>query len=123
MPEIRIALGRQLRGHNFCDEFRPQHEQAANMDETPVYNLGMERLCGFIGYRAKKLCQLEKVSRSIIVDATSKLREISRESIRSLREQAIEIKKLKMESSEKMKDCFEMKIDEKEVVLICLRGA
>ena len=44
MPEIRIVLGRQRRDYNLCDEFKPQypvHEQAENIDDTPVHNLGM----------------------------------------------------------------------------------
>ncbi|QQP57996.1 Hypothetical protein FKW44_003170 [Caligus rogercresseyi] len=44
----------------------PVSEQASNIDGTPVHNIGMERQCGKVDYKLKKLGTLNAVSRSII---------------------------------------------------------
>ncbi|KAI4823838.1 hypothetical protein KUCAC02_012393 [Chaenocephalus aceratus] len=40
----------------------PVSEQASNIDDTPVHNIGMERQCGKVDYRLKKLGTLNAVS-------------------------------------------------------------
>ena len=54
----------------FVEEF-PIEKQTSNVYDTPVHNVGMERLCGLVGHRAQKLKSLEAVSRSIILDSAS----------------------------------------------------
>ena len=46
-------------------------DQATNIDETAVHNIGMERQCGKVDYRLKKLGTLQSVSRSIIFQKTN----------------------------------------------------
>ena len=71
LPELRKVLGRQRR--DYClDEtaFPPQfrvEDQAANVDNYPVTNLEMERFCGTVDYREKKLKTLAAVSRSMVM--------------------------------------------------------
>ena len=82
------VLGRQQRDYNVSDDFKaefPVEDQAANTDDTPVHNLGMERVCGKVDYRQRKLKQLDAVSRSMILDATGTLCRESNESFRSFR--------------------------------------
>ena len=119
LPELRTVLARQRRDYNLSDEFEveyPVEDQAANPDDTPVHNLGMERLCGKTDYRAKKLKQLEAVSRSLIIDATGSLRKDCKESFRQFRKEAEIIQNLKMEWSQKMQDRFKAKLTEKQAV-------
>ena len=78
----------------------------------------MERMCGLVGHRAQKLRQLEAVGRSIILDATGKLRIDNKESFRSFRKQAEELHKLKLQWSEKMKERFKAKIETKQAVAL-----
>ena len=42
----------------------PVSEQATNIDDTPVHNIGMERQCGKVDYRLKKFGTMQAVSRS-----------------------------------------------------------
>ena len=76
----------------------------------------MERLYGLVGYRAKKLPDLEAISRSIILGSTGMLRENNQESYRSFPRQTNEICQLKMEWSGKTKNRFKMKIEAKHAV-------
>ena len=51
MPELRMVLARQRRDYNLSDEFEaeyPVEQQASNSDDTPVHNIGMERMCGLV---------------------------------------------------------------------------
>ena len=120
MPELRMVLARQRRDYNLSDEFEaeyPVEQQASNSDNTQVHNIGMERMCVHVGHRAQKLRQLEAVGRSIILDATGKLRKDNKESFRSFRKQAEEVHKLKLQWSEKMKERFKAKIETKQAIL------
>ena len=49
-------------------------DRATNVDETPVHNIGMERQCGKVDYRLKKLAPLNAVSRPIILQESQELR-------------------------------------------------
>ena len=121
MPELKVVLARQRRDYGLSEEFKPEYpveQQASMIDDTPVHNLGMERLCGLVGYRAKKLQDLEAVSRSIILDSSGKLRKDSEISFRSFRKQTNEVKKLKLQWSESMKEKFSAKLDEKQAVAL-----
>ena len=121
MPELRMVLARQRRDYNLSDEFEaeyPVEQQASNSDDTPVHNIGMERVCGLFGHRAQKLRQLEAVGQSIILDATGKLCKDNKESFRSFRKQAEEVHKLKVQWSEKMKERFKAKIETKQAVAL-----
>ena len=55
IPELRTVLDRQQRDYGIDAEAfpvqLPVEEQASNIDETPVHNIGMERQCGKIDYR------------------------------------------------------------------------
>ena len=69
LPELKTVLARQRRDYAIDEELFPTQypveEQAANMHDTPVHNIGMERLCGQVDYRLKKLHNLQAVSRSL----------------------------------------------------------
>ena len=64
----------------------------------------------------QRSCANLKLSVVVSSDTTTGLRENSQESFRLFRKQAVEIKNLKMEWSEKMKDRYKFKIDEKQAV-------
>ena len=114
-------MARQRRDYNLSDEFEaeyPVEQQASNSDDTPVHNIGMERMCGLVGHRAQKPRQLEAVGRSIILDARGKLRKDNKESFRSFRKQAEDMHKLKLQWSEKMKERIKAKIETKQAVAL-----
>ncbi|KAJ8395920.1 hypothetical protein AAFF_G00026280 [Aldrovandia affinis] len=52
----------------------PVSDQASNIDETLMHNIGMERQCGKVDYRLRKLGTLNAVSRSIILQKSQELR-------------------------------------------------
>ena len=121
MPEARKVLGRQRRDYNLSEEFQPEYpieKQAPKSDDTPVHNLGMERVYGKTDYRAKKLKQLDAVSRSMILYATGQLRKDYQDSFRKFRKEAEEIRDLKIKWSQKMKDRFAAKLTEKQAVAV-----
>ena len=77
MPELLVILARQRRDYGLSIAFPAQfpiEDQASNIDDTPVSNMAMERICGLVDYRLHKLKQLEPVSRSIILQSTKTLR-------------------------------------------------
>ena len=119
MPELRTILGRQRRDYGISEEFQPQYpveQQAMNVDDTPVTNMAMERLCGKVDYRLHKLKQLETVSRSIILQQTEALREASNTSFRSFAEEASRVRELKLSWSKQMNEKFKTGTTEKEAV-------
>ena len=79
MVELRQVLARQRRDYGIDEHlYKPQYpvmEQAANIDDTVVTNIGMERSCGLVYYRLQHLKHLQAVSRSIILKKTQSLRE------------------------------------------------
>ena len=58
----------------------PVFDHARNFDDTPVLNLAIERQCGLVDHRRKKLQNLANVSRSMILGRTRDLmdRRVSR---------------------------------------------
>ena len=79
MPELKIVLARQRRDYGIEEESfpveYPVEEQASNVDDTPVHNIGMERQCGKVGHRLLKLGNLKADSRSIILQRAKEMRE------------------------------------------------
>ncbi|QQP50342.1 Hypothetical protein FKW44_011324 [Caligus rogercresseyi] len=78
LPHLKTVLARQRRDYGIDEETFPMDypvsEQASNIDGTPVHNIGMERQCGKVDYRLKKLGTLNAVSRSIILQKSQELR-------------------------------------------------
>ena len=78
LPEMKTGLARQRRDYGIDEESFPAQfpveEQAEKKDDTPVHNIGMERLCGKIDYRLHKYGNLNSVSRSIILQRSKDLR-------------------------------------------------
>lgn len=68
LPELKTVLARQRKDYGIDEERFPTQypveKQAANLDDTPVHNIGMERQCGLVDHRLHKLQSLEAVSRS-----------------------------------------------------------
>eukprot|EP00731_Ephydatia_muelleri_P014660 Em0008g380a len=79
LPHLQQVLARQRRDYGIDEESFPQQypveEQASNIDDTPVHNIGMERQCGKVDYRLQKLGTLPAVSRSIILQRCQQLRD------------------------------------------------
>ena len=90
MPELKTVLARQRRDYGIDEESfpveYPVEEQASNVDDTPVHNIGMERQCGKVGHRLLKLGNLQAVSRSIILQRAGELRVGSDTSFRGFRD-------------------------------------
>ncbi|KAK1878430.1 Dihydroorotate dehydrogenase B (NAD(+)) catalytic subunit [Dissostichus eleginoides] len=65
-PHLQTVLARQRRDYGIDEENFPMDypvsEQASNIDDTPVHNIGMERQCGKVDYRLKKLGTLNAVT-------------------------------------------------------------
>ena len=121
LPELKIVLGRQRRDYGISTEFPAQYpieEQASNIDDTPVTNIAMERLCGQVDYRLHKLKHLEAVSRSIILQQITELRQESDVSFRSFKEEATKVKDLKLTWSKQMQERFAQGASEKEAVAL-----
>ena len=106
MEELRIVLARQRRDYGIDEELFPAEfpvlDQAGNIDDTPVTNIGMERGCGKVDYRLQKLKNLEAVSRSIILQKTQEMRDNSPTAFRSFKQELEKVKELKIFWSERM---------------------
>ncbi|KAJ8395923.1 hypothetical protein AAFF_G00026310 [Aldrovandia affinis] len=78
LPHLQTVLARQRRDYGIDEEaFQmdyPVSDQESNIDETPVHNIGMERQCGKVDYRLRKLGTLNAVSRPIILQKSLELR-------------------------------------------------
>ena len=120
MVELRQVLARQRRDYGIDEQLhKPQYpvmEQAANIDDTVVTNIGMERSCGLVDYRLQHLKHLEAVSRSIILKKTQSLRESKPANFRGFKEQLEKVKELKLKWSEAMKEKQIKGSDEKQEV-------
>ena len=107
MEELRIVLARQRRDYGIDEELFPAEfpvlDQAGNIDDTPVTNIGMERSCGKVDYRLQKLKNLEAVSRSIILQKTQEMRDKTPTAFRSFKQELEKVKELKLFWSERMK--------------------
>ena len=67
LPEMKKVLAKQRREYGIDEEAFPARfpveQQAAQIDDTPVHTVGMERQCGMIDYGLHKLGTLDSVSR------------------------------------------------------------
>uniref|UniRef100_A0AAV2MI12 Uncharacterized protein n=1 Tax=Knipowitschia caucasica TaxID=637954 RepID=A0AAV2MI12_KNICA len=65
-PHLKTVLARQRRDYGIDEETFPMDypvsEQAGDIDGTPVHNIGMERQCGKVDYRLKKLEQKQEMA-------------------------------------------------------------
>ena len=105
----------ELDEEKFSAQF-PVLEQAPNIDDTPVTNVGMERTCGKVDYRLQKIKHLEAVSRSIILQKTQALRENKPCSFRGFKAELEKVKELRLIWSEKMQAAREKGSDEKQEI-------
>ena len=116
--DLRTVLGRQRRDYGldqerFPVEF-PVEQQAENVDDCPVTNLDMERACGKVDYREKKLRTLKAVSHSMILEGAEKERG-SQSSFRSFKAEALALRERNLEWSSKMKEKFKKNADIKQI--------
>ena len=94
----------------------PILDQAENIYDTPVTNIGMERSCAKVDYRLQKLKCLEAVSRSIILQKTQDMRDDKPSNFRSFKDKLEKVKELKLFWSDRMKAAQEKGSDEKQEV-------
>jgi hypothetical protein len=78
LPDLQTVLARHRRDYGIDEEAfpvdYPVSNEARNIDDTPVHNIGMERRCRKVDYRLRKLGILNAVSRSIILQKSQELR-------------------------------------------------
>ena len=119
LPELKVVLARQRRDYGLSEDFPaefPVFEQAAQVDYTPVHNSAMERQCGMVDYRLKKLQTLEAVSRSRILGKARGLREGKVTKFRTFKKEVETKRLLELQSKEKIRLKFAVGADEKQVV-------
>ena len=112
-------LARQRRDYGISEDFPatyPVEDHVANIDDTHVNNLAMERVLGTSDYRLPKLKTLEAVSRSIVLGKTADLRTNSDSNFRSFYKEAEKKAEVSLKWSAKMKEKFSKGVDEKRVV-------
>ena len=118
LPGLRTVLGRQRRDYSLDQEAYPAEfpveQQAENVDDCPVTNLEMERFCGKVDYREKKLQTLRAVSQSMLLEG-AKQEEGDETSFRSFKKQTISLRELNLEWSSKMKEKFKQNADMKQI--------
>ena len=118
MPELKIVLVRQRRDYGIDEESfpveYPVEEQASNVDDTPVHNIGMERQCGKVGHRLLKLGNLKAVSRSIILQRAKEMRAGSQTSFRGFKDAVKAKEEVELKWSQKTQDNFRKGKDEKQ---------
>ena len=125
LPELKIILGRQRRDYGICQDFPAQYpvnEQASNINDIPVENNAMERMCGKVDYRLHKLKKLDVVGRSLILQQTEQLRKDRNKSFRTFSEQALQVKELKMSWNKSMKEKFAAGVNEKQALAMIQEG-
>ena len=119
LPQLRQVLGRQRRDYCLDEEaFPPQYpveEQAESVDDCPVTNLEMERFCGVVDYRQKKLRKLRAVSRSMILGKAKVLEEGEQSSFRSFKQETLARRELELKWTEKMKEKLKKGADLKQI--------
>ena len=120
MVEVRQVLARQRRDYGIDEQQFPAQypvmEQAGNIDDTVVTNIGMERSCGLVDDRLQHLNHLEAVSRSIILKKTQSLRENKPSDFRGYKEELEKVKELKLNWSKAMAEKQTKGSDEKQEV-------
>ncbi|QQP49861.1 Hypothetical protein FKW44_010670 [Caligus rogercresseyi] len=118
LPHLKTVLARQRRDYGIDEETFPMDypvsEQASNIDGTPVHNIGMERQCGKVDYRLKKLGTLNAVSRSIILQKSQELRNGQVPSFRGFKAAAQAKREVELNWTERMKEKFERGAEEKQ---------
>ena len=78
LPELQAVLARQRQDYGLSEDFPaeyPVFQQAKNIDDTPEYNLAMERQS--VDYLLRKLQTLPAVSRSVILGRAKELQGVS----------------------------------------------
>ena len=118
LPELRKVLGRQRRDYGldettFPTQF-PVESQAENIDDCPVTNLEMERFCGTVDHRQKKVKTLNAVSRSMVLGKAAK-DVIEQPSFRSFKSQTLARRELDLEWSNAIKEKFKAGADLKQL--------
>ena len=119
LPELKVVLARQRRDYGLSEDFPaefPVFDQAPKIDDTPVHNLAMERQCGLVDYRLKKLQTLSAVSRSMILGRAKDLREGKVSKFRTFKKEVEAKRKLELEWQKNMKEKFAAGADEKQIV-------
>lgn len=137
MIEMREVLARQRRDYNLSDQFPaeyPVFQQASKIDDCPVNNLDMERACGLVDHRLKKLRTLQAVSRSLILARADELRGGKKSEFRGFKEECERKRQLELEWRQETKEKFAKGAEEKQIVaqakerkrlnmLDCLKGS
>ena len=119
LPELQTVLARQRRDYGLSEEFPaefPVFQQAANIDDTPFNNLAMERQCGTVDYRLKKLQTLPAVSRSMALATAKKLREGRESEFRSFKLQVARKQDVELEWKERTREKFAEGAGERQLV-------
>ena len=119
LPELGTTLGRQQRDYGLdLEQFPPEfpiEDQASIIDDTPTNNMDMEWLMGKTDYIFQKLQALPAASRSIILQKTRPLREMSQgPSFRSFKEQVEAKMDLEVEWNRKVAEKFKEDADKKQ---------
>ena len=91
-------------------------DQCNNIEDTPVNNIAMERQCGTVDYRLKKLRDLQAVSRSMILANSTELRGEKGSNFRNFKEEAEKKKQLELSWQQKTKEKFSQGVSEKQQV-------
>jgi hypothetical protein len=111
MPHLQTVLARQRRDYGIDEEHfpvvYPVNEQASRIDERPVHNIAMERQCGKVDQRLKKLGTLNAVSRSIILQRSQDLRAGNIPSFRGYKAAVCAKQEVELKWSELTKQKFE----------------
>ena len=119
LPELRTVLARQRRDYGISEDFPaefPVFDQCANIDDTPVNNIAMERQCGTVDYRLKKLQTLEAVSRSMILAKAAELRDGKESKFRSFKVEVEKKRQLELNWQQRTKQKFAEGANERQQV-------
>ena len=118
LPHLQTVLARQRRDYGIDEDAFPMEypveEQATNINDTPVHNIGLERQCGKVDYRLKKLGTLNAVSRSIILQRSEELRAGKVPSFRGFKATVKEKREVELQWSKYTKEKFKKGSDEKQ---------
>ena len=119
LPELQTVLARQRRDYGLSQEYPaefPVFDQCSNIDDTPVNNIAMERQCGTVDYRLKKLRTLESVSRSMILAKAVEMRDGKESQFRSFKMEVEKKRQLELNWQQKTKDKFAEGANERQLV-------
>ena len=118
LPHLQTVLARQRKDYGIDEETFPMEypvsDQATKIDETPVHNIGMERQCGKVDYRLRKLGTLDAVSRSIILQKSQQLRAGQVPSFRGFKAAVQAKKEVELSWSKHMKEKFDKGAEQKQ---------